>query len=205
MADALELAVRARRNILVSGPAGSGRSTVLAALTRVADGERIVSVEEAEELDLGEGPWIALTGRGPTARAAVGHALRLRPERLVVGDVRGPEAFDLVSAMASGIDGVSLAVLAGSAAEGPERIKSLANLAPDAPSERTLAEAIARALHLVVHMGRGGDESRVLEIYDVAAGEPVFTFKPDGAGGRFVASGHVPAWAEGASPSVFRA
>src|SRR5439155_24235800 len=106
MCEFLELAVKSRRNIVVSGPAASGRSTLVSALARAADeGERIVSVEEAEELDLGDGPWIALVAGRGKARDALANALRLKPERLIVGDLRGPAALDLVGALAGGCDG----------------------------------------------------------------------------------------------------
>jgi pilus assembly protein CpaF len=208
MADFLDWSVKARRNILVSGPAASGRTTLLAALARAGqEGERIVSVEEAEELDLGDGPWIPLVGgRGPHARVALNHALRLRPERLVVGDVRGPEALDLVGALAGGLDGCLLAVQAGSPREALARVGSMARLAPEAPSLDALNDEVARGLSLVAHLSRATDgELRVSEIAEVttAGVQPVFVYKPEG-GGRFAASGHVPGWAEGAPPSLFR-
>jgi hypothetical protein len=82
----------------------------------------------------------------------------------------------------------------------------MARLAAEAPSLEALNDEIARGLHLVVHLTRGADgELRVSEIADVIAGgvQPVFAYKPEG-GGRFAASGHVPGWAEGAPPSLFR-
>jgi pilus assembly protein CpaF len=204
MAEFLELAIKQRRNILVSGPAGSGRSTLLAALARaVNEGERIISVEEAEELDLGDGPWIQLVGgRGPSVRHAVNNALRMRPERLVIGDLHGAEALDLVGALASGCDGCLCAVQAGSPREATARLASLARLAPEAPPVEALSDEIARGMHLVVQTSRGADgELRVSEIAEVTPSgpQPVFTH----AGGRFAASGHVPSWAESA-PSLFR-
>jgi pilus assembly protein CpaF len=131
----------------------------------------------------------------------------MRPDHLVVGDVHGPEAFDLVAAMAGGTDGIVCAVTAGSARDATGRMAHLARLAPEAPDPKTLAGEIARGVHVVVHLGRSPDgEPRVVEIVDgggAEGGEPVFTFKPEG-GGRFAATGHVPAWAEGASPAMFR-
>jgi pilus assembly protein CpaF len=203
MAEFLELAVKQRRNILVSGPAGSGRSTLLAALARAAnEGERIVSVEEAEELDLGDGPWIQLVGgRGPSVRHAVSNALRMRPERLVIGDLHGAEALDLVGALASGCDGCLSAVQAGSPREAMARLASLARLAPEAPPVEALSDEIARGVHLVVQTSRADGDLRVSEIAEVTPSgpQPVFTH----TGGRFAASGHVPSWAESA-PSLFR-
>jgi pilus assembly protein CpaF len=212
MADVLELAVRNRRNIVVSGPAGSGRSTVLAALARAAGDERIVSVEEAEELELGDGAWIPLIGRGAQARQAIGYALRLKPERLVVGDVRGAEALDVVSALAGGTDGAMFVVQAGSARDALVRLEAMARMAAEAPGTGALNAEIGRGVQVVVHLTRTAEgELRVGEIAEVTAGtdgpvlHTVFSFRPDAAGGRFAASGHIPAWAEGAPPSTFRA
>jgi pilus assembly protein CpaF len=205
MTEMLELAMKQRRNIVVSGPAGSGRSTLLAALARAAnDGERIVSVEEAEELDLGDGPWIQLVGggRGGTARDAVHNALRLKPERLVIGDLRGAETLDVLGALAGGLDGCLCAVQAGSPREALGRLVSMARLAPEAPATDALNEEVTRGVHLIVQTSRSADgELRVSEIAEVtpAGAQPVFTH----AGGRFAASGHVPAWAESA-PNLFR-
>jgi pilus assembly protein CpaF len=207
MADFLELAVKGRRNLVISGPAGSGRTTLLSALFRGNDnGARLVSVEEAEELDLGEGAWTPLVGVGERARQAIGLGLRMRPDHLIVGDVRGAEAFDLVAAMAGGADGIVCAVTAGSARDAAGRMAQMARLAPEAPDAKILAGEIARGVHVVVHLGRSPDgEPRVVEVVDNTAegGEPIFTFKAEG-GGRFAATGHVPAWAEGASPAMFR-
>jgi pilus assembly protein CpaF len=208
MGEFLELAVKARRNIVVSGPAASGRSTLLTALARAGEeGERIVSVEEAEELDLGDGPWIPLVGgRGPKARDALNNALRLKPERLIVGDLRGAEALDLIGALAGGLDGCVCAVQAGSPRDAVARLTSMARLAPEAPSADALADEIGRGVHVVVHLARSAEgELRVGEIAEVTAMgvQPIFSFKPE-AGGRFSPSGHVPNWAEGAPPSLFR-
>jgi pilus assembly protein CpaF len=215
MADFLELALKGKRNIMISGPAGSGRSTVLAALARALceSGERVVSVEEAEELDLGEGPWMSLIGRGAQARQAISYALRLKPERLVVGDVRGAEALEVLAAMAGGADGCLCTVQAGSARDAVARMEAMARLAPEAPSLEVLNDEIARGVSVVVHLSRTADgETRIGEISEVTAHkgdqpglQPIFLFKPDSAGGRFSATGHVPAWAEGAPPSTFRA
>jgi pilus assembly protein CpaF len=208
MGEFLELAVKARRNIVVSGPAASGRSTLLTALARAGEeGERIVSVEEAEELDLGDGPWIPLVGgRGPKARDALNNALRLKPERLIVGDLRGAETLDLIGALAGGLDGCVCAVQAGSPRDAVARLTSMARLAPEAPSADALADEIGRGVHVVVHLARSAEgELRVGEIAEVTAMgvQPIFSFKPE-AGGRFSPSGHVPNWAEGAPPSLFR-
>jgi pilus assembly protein CpaF len=209
MADSIELALKSRRNLIVCGPSGSGRSSLLQALARTAAewGDRIVSVEDQEELEV-EGAHVALVGRGAQARQAMQAAMHMRPDRLIVGDVRGPEAFDLVAAMAAGADGTLCAVQAASSRDAIARLAQLARLAPEAPSAETLREEVARAVHVIVHLARTATgETRVGEISEVEGGQihAVFTFKPDAAGGRFAATGHVPAWTDGAPPSSFRA
>ncbi|HXU71627.1 MAG TPA: ATPase, T2SS/T4P/T4SS family [Polyangia bacterium] len=205
MADFLDLAVKARRNIVVSGPAASGRSTLVTALARAADeGERIVSVEESEELDLGDGPWIPLVaGRGQKARDAVNNALRLKPERLVVGDVRGAEALDLVGALAGGCDGCVCAVQAASTRDAVNRLTAMARLAPEAPAVEALTDELTRGVHVLVHLLRTAEgELRVGEIAEMTSMGVQPVFKAEG--GRFAPTGHVPSWAEGAPPSTFR-
>src|SRR5438270_4377842 len=105
----------------------------------------------------------------------------MRPDHLVVGDVRGPEAFDLVAAMAGGADGIVCAVTAGSARDAAARLAHLARLAPESPDAKILAGEIARGVHVVVHLGRSPDGApRVVEVVDGVnggdhgAGEPVF-------------------------------
>jgi len=205
MCEFLDLAVKSRRNIIVSGPAASGRSTLLTALARAADeGERIVSVEESEELDLGDGPWIPLVGgRGAKARDALNNALRLKPERLIVGDVRGAEALDLIGALAGGCDGCVCAVQAGSSRDAIARLTAMARLAPEAPTADALSEELTRGVHVIVHLTRSPEgEVRVGEIAEMTSMGVQAVFKAEG--GRFAPTGHVPSWAEGAPPSTFR-
>jgi pilus assembly protein CpaF len=183
---------------------------VLQALARAAvdSGERVVTVEEAEELELGEGAHISLIGRGTQARQAIGYALRLKPDRLVIGDVRGAEALELTAAMTGGIDGVLCVVQAGSPRDVLTRLVSLAQLAPEAPTAAVLSDELARGVQVIVSMQRTPDgESRVAEICEVTANsdEPEVHSIFTAGNGRFAATGYVPAWAEGASPSLFRA
>ena len=126
----------------------------MTALARAADeGERIVSVEEAEELDLGDGPWIPLVGgRGAKARDALNNALRLKPERLIIGDVRGAEALDLIGALAGGCDGCVCAVQAASTRDAVNRLTAMARLAPEAPAIEALADELTRGVHVLVHL-----------------------------------------------------
>lgn len=212
MADFLDLAVRSRRNIVVAGASGSGRSTLIGALARATDGQRVVLVEESADLDGGDLPWISVNGSGADARRAFGAALRLKPERIVVGDVRGPEALDVLAALAGGIDGAIIGVTAASSRDALARLVASARLAPDAPAAQVLEAELSTGAHVTIVLGRAADgEPRILEIAEVGAGEsgftvsPVFSMRSDGASVRFAASGHVPAWAEGAPASMFRA
>lgn len=206
MADLLQVALKARRNLLISGPPSSGRSTLLGALARaVGQGERLVSVEQLAELDLGEGPWISLLGRGDGARHSVAEALRLKPDRLVVDDVRGPEALEIVSALAGGMDGVMLVVRAGSPREALARLESLARMAPGAPPVEAVREELKRGLHLVVQLTRVADgQLRLAEISEVAGTAESLSVRPifsSGSDGSSAPTGHVPEWAEGISLS----
>ncbi len=212
MADFLDLAVSSRRSIVVAGPPGSGRSTLIGALARATGGQRVVAIEESPELDGGDLPWISITAAGSETRRAFAAALRRKPERLVVGDVRGPEALDLVSALAGGMDGVLIGVTASSPRDALLRLSTLARMAHDAPSADQLYAEIGAGVQLVVFLGRGAEgEPRVQEIGEVAVGAEglavtaVFSLRGDGASARFAASGPVPAGAESAPASMFRA
>ena len=212
MADFLDLAVRARRNILVAGATGSGRSTLMGALARSTDGQRFVFVEESAELDAGDQPWISLSGAGGDARRAFAAALRLKPERIAVGDIRGAEALDILSAVSGGIDGALLGIAATSTREALRRLVSSARLAAEAPETAALDAEVPNGVHLVVLLQRAVDgESRITEIAEVVSGEAgssataIFSARGEGANARFTASGHIPGWAEGAPASMFRA
>jgi pilus assembly protein CpaF len=181
--DLLAGAVRARCNILVSGGTGSGKTTTLNALTEfIGDGERIVTVEDAAELRLRhvhvvrlEARPASLEGRGEvTVRRLVRNALRMRPDRIVVGEVRGAEALDMLSAMSSGHDGSLSTVHAGSPEEALRRVETLALMAGLGLPHEAIREQVAGALHLVVHQARMPDGTRrvvaVSEVVRVAGG-----------------------------------
>jgi pilus assembly protein CpaF len=181
--DFLARCVRARLNVLISGGTGSGKTTTLNALSRfVPPGERIVTIEDAAELRLQQ-PHVVrlearpanLEGRGEvTIRALVRNALRMRPDRIVVGEVRGAEALDMLSAMSSGHDGSLSTVHAGSPEEALRRVETLALMADVALPHAAVREQAAGALDIVLHMARGSDGARrlvaVSEVVRVAAG-----------------------------------
>ena len=181
--DLLEGAVRARCNILISGGTGSGKTTTLNALTEfIGEDERIVTVEDAAELRLRhphvvrlEARPASLEGRGEvTVRRLVRNALRMRPDRIVVGEVRGSEALDMLSAMSSGHDGSLSTVHAGSPEEALRRVETLALMAGLGLPHEAIREQVAGALDLVVHQARlpGGARSvvAVSEVVRVAGG-----------------------------------
>jgi pilus assembly protein CpaF len=182
--DFLARAVRARLNLLVSGGTGSGETTTLNALSSfIAPSERIVTIEDAAELRLQQ-PHVVrlesrpanLEGRGEvTIRQLVRNALRMRPDRIVVGEVRGGEALDMLSAMTSGHDGSLSTVHAGSPAEALRRVETLALMADVGLPHAAIREQVAGALAFVVHQARSaGGERRVVALSEVVrvAGGP---------------------------------
>jgi pilus assembly protein CpaF len=211
MGEFLNTCIQARRNIVVCGAPGSGKSNLLSALaTASPDGERIVSVEEVAEMSLAREDWIALEakpseGNGATPvdlTALLRGALRMRPDRLVVGDVRGGEALELVQAMASSADG-TVAVVAGEGARGAlGRLTSMARLGAPGASLHALRELVACAVDVVVHVARYADGVyRVASIEEViGAGEDgfhaqeLFAYRGTAEDGGFSAAGVVPAF-----------
>jgi pilus assembly protein CpaF len=177
-------AVRGRVNLLISGGTGSGKTTTLNALSAfIPAGERIVTIEDAAELRLQQ-PHVVrlearpanLEGRGEVPiRALVRNALRMRPDRIVVGEVRGAEALDMLSAMTTGHEGSLSTIHAGSPEEALRRLETLALMADVALPLAAVREQVAGAIDLVVHQARGRDgERRVVEVAEVVrlAGGP---------------------------------
>jgi pilus assembly protein CpaF len=177
-------AVRGRINVLISGGTGSGKTTTLNALSAfIPAGERIVTIEDAAELRLQQPHVVRLESRPPnlegrgevTIRALVRNALRMRPDRIVVGEVRGAEALDMLSAMTTGHDGSLSTIHAGSPEEAVRRVETLALMADVALPLAAVREQVSGAIELVVHQARGRDgERRVVEVAEVVrlAGGP---------------------------------
>jgi pilus assembly protein CpaF len=182
--DFLAQAVRARLSILVSGGTGSGKTTTLNALSSfVPAGERIVTIEDTAELRLQQPHVVRLEARPPsvegrgevTIRRLVRNALRMRPDRIVVGEVRGAEALDMLSAMSTGHDGSLCTVHAGSPAEALRRLETLALMAGLGLPHAAIREQVADAVDLVVHQARvAGGARRVVAVAEVVrvAGGP---------------------------------
>jgi pilus assembly protein CpaF len=171
-AELLARCVAARASILVSGGTGSGKTTTLNALSgAISAGERIVTIEDAAELRLRQDHVVRLEsrpasieGRGEvTIRALVRNALRMRPDRIVVGEVRGGEALDLLQALNTGHEGSLSTVHANSPADALARLETLALMAGVGLPHAVVADQVARAVELVVHQARRRDGTRVVE------------------------------------------
>jgi pilus assembly protein CpaF len=186
--DFLAGAVRARCNVLVCGGTGSGKTTTLNVLSAfIGETERVVTIEDAAELRLAQPHVVRLEARPPslegrgevTIRALVRNALRMRPDRIIVGEVRGPEALDMLGALACGHDGSLCTVHAGSPAEALRRVETLALMAGVGLPHAAIREQVADALHLVVCQARTAEGTRlvteVAEVVRVAGGAGVRT------------------------------
>jgi len=176
-------AVTARRSILVSGGTGSGKTTLLNALSAwIGPDERVVTIEDAAELRLRQAHVVRLEsrpasveGRGEvTIRDLLRNALRMRPDRIVIGEVRGAEALDLLTALNTGHDGALSTVHANSPADALRRVETLALMAGIGLPHEAIREQLARGVDLVVHMARGDGGARlvneVAEVVRAAAG-----------------------------------
>lgn len=177
MAGLLEIAARSRLNVLVSGGTGSGKTTLLNALSQFIDhSERIVTIEDAAELQLQQPHVISLETRPPslegtgqvTQRDLVWNALRMRPDRIVVGEVRGAEAFDMLQAMNTGHDGSISTVHANSARDAMTRIENMVQMGQPNLPLRAIRSQIVAALDLIVQVERMRDgHRRVIQICEV--------------------------------------
>jgi pilus assembly protein CpaF len=176
--DLLAAAVRSRRSILISGGTGSGKTTLLNALSAFVDpAERVVTIEDAAELRLRQPHVVRLEsrpasveGRGEvTIRDLLRNALRMRPDRIVIGEVRGMEALDLLTALNTGHDGALSTVHANSPEDALRRIETLALMAGIGLPHEAIREQVRRGIQLVVHLVRGAEGDRRV----VAAGEVV--------------------------------
>ncbi|HZQ14390.1 MAG TPA: CpaF family protein [Pseudolabrys sp.] len=194
---ALEIAARCRLNLIVSGGAGSGKTTLLNALSSMIDrSERIVTIEDAAELQLQQPHVIQLEtrpsnieGRGQIAqRDLVRNALRMRPDRIIVGEVRGSEAFDMMQAMNTGHNGSMSTIHANSARDALARIENMILMANVNLPTRAIRGQITSAIDLIIHTERMRDGvRRVTEVVQVTGMEEeiislgtLFTYKYQG-------------------------
>lgn len=192
-AEVLRILGRVRANILISGGTGSGKTTLLNALTGFIDrDERVITCEDSAELQLQQPHVVRLETRPPnlegegeiTMRDLVKNCLRMRPERIIVGEVRGPEAFDLLQAMNTGHDGSMGTLHANSPREALSRVESMITMGGYALPSRTIREMIVSSIDVVVQAARLRDGSRrithITEILgmegDVIATQDVFLY-----------------------------
>jgi pilus assembly protein CpaF len=181
MVDFLEAIVRARLNVIVCGGAGSGKTTMLNCLSAfVPDDERIVTVEDSAELSLQQPHVVRLETRPPnlegkgevTQRDLVRNCLRMRPDRIIVGEVRGAEVFDMLQAMSTGHDGSIATIHANSPRECVGRLEMMMMLAGFSIPQRAMRQQIASAVNMVVHVSRLSDGTRkVMRISEISGME----------------------------------
>ncbi len=226
IAEVAAACVKSRLNMLVSGGTGAGKTTLLNCLSNfIPDNERIVTIEDSAELKLQQDHIVRLETRPPniegqgavTARDLVRNALRMRPDRIVIGEVRGGEALDMMQAMNTGHDGSISTVHANSARDALSRLETMMLMAGINLPERALREQVASALDVIVQLTRLSDGSRkVVEFAEVTGmeGSTITTqtiFKFDQRGvengkviGEFVATGVMPSFMDRLERHGFR-
>lgn len=179
--DFLRACVQLRLNIVVSGGTGTGKTTILNALSAfIPERERIVTIEDPIELKLQQRHVISAEARPPniegknevTQRDLLRNALRMRPDRIIIGEVRGPEAFDMMQAMNTGHEGSLTTVHANSARDALARIENMVLMAGFDLPARAIREQMASAFHLIIHLSRFADGSRrIVSISEVVGME----------------------------------
>src|SRR4249919_3729275 len=216
IAEVAAACVKSRLNILVSGGTGAGKTTLLNCLSNyIPENERIVTIEDSAELKLQQEHVVRLETRPPniegqgsvTQRDLVRNALRMRPDRIVVGEVRGGEALDMMQAMNTGHDGSISTIHANSARDALSRLETMMLMAGIHLPERALREQVASGLDLIVQLSRLSDGSRKLVEFTEVSGmesstittQTIFKFEQRGVEngkvlGDFVATGVMPAF-----------
>jgi pilus assembly protein CpaF len=219
MLDLVRACVKARLNILVSGGTGSGKTTFLNILSSfISDKERIITIEDAAELQLKQSHVVRLETRPPNVegegavrqRQLVINTLRMRPDRIIVGEVRGEEALDMLQAMNTGHDGSLTTIHANTPRDALSRLETMVAMANLGIPESATRRQIASAINVVVQLSRMSDGTRklvsVAEITgmegEVVTMQEIFVFKKMGLGvlgevlGEFVATGIRPKFSE---------
>jgi pilus assembly protein CpaF len=219
MLEILKGAVQARMNIIVSGGTGSGKTTLLNVLSGyISDRERIVTIEDSAELQMKQDHVVRLECRPPNVeghggvrqRELVMNALRMRPDRIVLGEVRGEECLDMLQAMNTGHDGSVTTIHANTPRDALARMETLAMMSSVRLPEKAIRAQIASAVHLIIQIARMSDGSRrvthITELTgafsDVISMQDIFVFEKEGLGpdgkvkGRFRATGIVPKFAD---------
>jgi pilus assembly protein CpaF len=219
MADFLRIAVEGHRNLVVSGGTGSGKTTLINILGAfIQSNERIITCEDAAELDFPQDHVVSLETKPPSLegegavdmRCLVKQTLRMRPDRIVVGECRGGETLDMLQAMGTGHDGSMTTVHSNNPRECIGRLETLVQYAGAGLSAKVIREMIANSVHMIVQQSRLDDGSRkithISEVLgmqgDVVTLQDIFIFKQEGVGkdgkilGKFQASGFIPKFIE---------
>ncbi len=215
MMQFLQIAVHHAANIIISGGTGSGKTTLLNVLSNyIPDDERIVTVEDAAELQLAKPHLISLESRPPNSegkgsvsiRELVKNCLRMRPDRIVVGECRGGEALDMLQAMNTGHDGSMTTAHANTPRDCIARLEVMTLMSGLDLPIRAIREQISSAVHMIVQQSRFPDGSRkithITEVVgmegDIVQLQDIFLFKQDGYDekgkirGKFIATGNIP-------------
>lgn len=207
MAELLDALTRAKVNVLVSGGTGSGKTTLLNILSGfIPEGERVVTIEDAAELQLRQQHVLRLETRPPnvegrgevTQRTLVRNALRMRPDRIILGEVRGAEALDMLNAMNTGHEGSLATIHANTPRDALTRLENMISLAGLALSPKNLRQQISSAISVVVQVARLTDGRRkVVSIQELTGMEgemvnmqEIFTFKRTGIDQNGTVRGH---------------
>lgn len=219
MMELLQGAVKARLNIIVAGGTGAGKTTLLNILSGfISAKERIVTIEDSAELQLKQDHVARLECRPPNVegkgairqRELVINALRMRPDRVVLGEIRGEEALDMLQAMNTGHDGSITTLHANTPRDAISRLETMCMMGNVSLPDRAIRNQIASAVHVLIQAHRLSDGSRrithISEITgtsgDVVSMQDIFLFEKQGVGpngkvkGRFVSTGIVPKFAE---------
>jgi len=219
MADFLRISVEAHRNIVVSGGTGSGKTTLINMLGGfIQTNERIITCEDSAELNFPQDHVVRLETRPPSLegdgeidiRCLVKQTLRMRPDRIVVGECRGGETLDMLQAMNTGHDGSMTTVHSNTPRDAISRLETLVQYAGAGLPQKAIKEMIASAVHMIVQQSRLDDGSRkvmyITEIGgiqgEVVTLQDIFVFKQEGIGkdgkiqGKFMATGFIPKFIE---------
>jgi len=218
MAGFIKACVLSRKNIIVSGGTGSGKTTILNALSEFIPGsERIVTIEDAAELKLHQDHWVRLESRPPniegrgaiTIRDLFRNSLRMRPDRILIGECRGIETLDMLQAMNTGHDGSMTTIHANSTHDVLARLDSMILMSGIELPIRAIREMVASAVDLIVHTARLSDGARkILQVTEIAGMKDevrvdlcdIFSFKQTGIDangnvlGGFQATGYIPSF-----------
>jgi septum site-determining protein MinD len=218
MAEFIKACVIARKNIIVSGGTGSGKTTILNVLSGfIPNNERIITIEDAAELKLLQDHWVRLESRSPniegkgavTIRDLFRNTLRMRPDRIIIGECRGLETLDMLQAMNTGHDGSMTTVHANSTQDVLVRLDSMILMSGIELPIRAIREMIASAIDMIVHTARLSDGTRkIVQVSEVMGMkdeihvnlEDIFVFNQTGIGkegrilGEFQATGYIPSF-----------